>query len=112
MIPKELDIAGVYVPPSLIVGLMALAAAWATAWLLNRVRFTATSPSRSWCSWPSWASTSRLSARSSSGSDAMKTVIRYVLAAAIVLAAVAALGARYIDYLRNPWTRDGQSGPT
>jgi hypothetical protein len=40
MVPKELDIAGVYLPPTLVVGLMALAAAWATAWLLNRIRFT------------------------------------------------------------------------
>ena len=40
MVPKELDIAGVYLPPSLVVGLMALAAAWMTASLLSRIRFT------------------------------------------------------------------------
>lgn len=40
MVPKELAIAGVYVPPSLVVGLMALVAAWMTAWLLNRIRFS------------------------------------------------------------------------
>ena len=40
LLPKEIDIAGVYLPPVLIVALMALAAAWFTARLLNKLRFT------------------------------------------------------------------------
>lgn len=40
LLPKEVDILGVYLPPVLVVGLMALAAAWFTARLLNRLRFT------------------------------------------------------------------------
>ena len=40
LLPKEVDIAGVYFPPTLIVALMALAAAWVTARLMNRLRFT------------------------------------------------------------------------
>jgi cytochrome c oxidase assembly factor CtaG len=38
MMPKEIDIAGVYLPPLLIVGVSALVAAWITSWLLNRFR--------------------------------------------------------------------------
>ena len=38
MMPKEIDIAGVYLPPLLIVGVSALLAAWITSWLLNRFR--------------------------------------------------------------------------
>lgn len=38
MIPKELDIFGVYVPPILIVAIGALFAAWAASLLLNRLR--------------------------------------------------------------------------
>ena len=38
MMPKEIDIAGVYFPPLLIVGVSALVAAWITSWLLNRFR--------------------------------------------------------------------------
>ncbi|MFV0382542.1 DUF1656 domain-containing protein [Paracoccus sp. (in: a-proteobacteria)] len=38
MIPREINIHGVYVPPFLIVFVMALISAWATAWLLNRFR--------------------------------------------------------------------------
>ena len=38
MMPKEIDIAGVYLPPLLIVGVLALVAAWITSWLLNRFR--------------------------------------------------------------------------
>jgi cytochrome c oxidase assembly factor CtaG len=38
MMPKEIDIAGVYLPPLLIVGVSALVAAWITSWVLNRFR--------------------------------------------------------------------------
>jgi hypothetical protein len=38
MMPKEIDIAGVYLPPLLIVSVSALVAAWITSWLLNRFR--------------------------------------------------------------------------
>ncbi len=38
----------------------------------------------------------------------MRPIYRYVLTAAIVLAAGLAVAFHYIDYLRNPWTRDGQ----
>jgi hypothetical protein len=38
MIPKEVDIIGVYLPPILIVGMMALTAAWISSWLLNQFR--------------------------------------------------------------------------
>lgn len=38
----------------------------------------------------------------------MNTAVRYLITAAIVLAAVLALGHRYLDYLANPWTRDAQ----
>jgi multidrug resistance efflux pump len=38
----------------------------------------------------------------------MRTFARYSLTAVIVIAAGAALGYRYLDYLQNPWTRDGQ----
>jgi multidrug resistance efflux pump len=38
----------------------------------------------------------------------MRQTARYLLTAAVVLAAGLALGYRYLDYLRNPWTRDGQ----
>lgn len=40
MVPRELEIGGVYLPPTLVVGLMALTAAWVTAHLLNRIRLT------------------------------------------------------------------------
>lgn len=38
MIPREVDIFGVYVPPVLIVAICALIAAWATSLLLSRLR--------------------------------------------------------------------------
>lgn len=38
MIPKELDILGVYVPPILVVAVLSLLAAWASSLLLNRLR--------------------------------------------------------------------------
>jgi len=38
MIPKEVDVLGVYLPPILIVGVLALVAGWITSWLLNRFR--------------------------------------------------------------------------
>jgi uncharacterized membrane protein len=38
MIPKEVDLFGVYLPPILIVGVLALVAGWITSWLLNRFR--------------------------------------------------------------------------
>ncbi|MCB1970053.1 MAG: DUF1656 domain-containing protein [Geminicoccaceae bacterium] len=40
MIPREIDINGVYVPPLLLVLLISLAAAWVTARLLNRWRIS------------------------------------------------------------------------
>ena len=38
MIPKEVDVLGVYLPPILIVGVLALIAGWITSWLLNGFR--------------------------------------------------------------------------
>lgn len=38
MVPKEIDILGVYVPPILIVMVLSLSAAWACSLLLNRFR--------------------------------------------------------------------------
>ncbi|MFV0382541.1 efflux RND transporter periplasmic adaptor subunit [Paracoccus sp. (in: a-proteobacteria)] len=38
----------------------------------------------------------------------MRPVYRYILSSAILLAAIAAVAFHYIDYLRNPWTRDAQ----
>ena len=38
MIPKEIDIFGVYVPPILIVAVLSLLTAWAASILLNRLR--------------------------------------------------------------------------
>lgn len=38
----------------------------------------------------------------------MRPAFRYLLTAAVVLAAIAAVAVYYRDYLRNPWTRDGQ----
>jgi len=37
-IPTELTIAGVYLPPALVVGLVALIAAWVATKILNRTR--------------------------------------------------------------------------
>jgi hypothetical protein len=36
--PSELPIAGVYLPPALVVGLLGLAAAWVAVTILNRTR--------------------------------------------------------------------------
>lgn len=38
MIPKEIDLFGVYLPPILIVGIYALFSAWAFSLLLNKLR--------------------------------------------------------------------------
>ena len=38
----------------------------------------------------------------------MKTSIRYLLTATVVLTAIALVMLKYQDYLTNPWTRDGQ----
>jgi hypothetical protein len=38
--PKEIDFIGIYLPPGLIVGIVAFLAALATAMLLNRLRLT------------------------------------------------------------------------
>lgn len=38
----------------------------------------------------------------------MRTFLRYLLTAAIVLVAIALIAWRYYDYIVNPWTRDGQ----
>jgi hypothetical protein len=38
--PKEIDFIGIYLPPGLIVGIVAFFAALATAMLLNRLRLT------------------------------------------------------------------------
>lgn len=38
--PHEIDIGGVYLPPLLIVGLLAMVLAWLTADVLNRWRFS------------------------------------------------------------------------
>tara|TARA_R110002096_G_scaffold61443_1_gene152705 strand:- start:2087 stop:2293 length:207 start_codon:yes stop_codon:yes gene_type:complete len=40
MIPSEYNIGGVYLPPLLVVALLALAATWVTATLLNRHRLS------------------------------------------------------------------------
>jgi len=39
-IPSELPIAGVYMPPALLVGLLGLAAAWVLTKVLNRTRLS------------------------------------------------------------------------
>jgi hypothetical protein len=39
-IPSELPVAGVYLPPALLVGLFGLAAAWVMTKILNRARLT------------------------------------------------------------------------
>jgi Protein of unknown function (DUF1656) len=39
-IPHELDLGGVFLPPLLVAGLLGLAAAWLTAYLLNRYRMS------------------------------------------------------------------------
>ncbi|KGJ05328.1 Multidrug resistance efflux pump [Paracoccus halophilus] len=38
----------------------------------------------------------------------MQPLYRYALSALIILAAIAAVSWHFIDYFRNPWTRDGQ----
>jgi len=38
----------------------------------------------------------------------MRKLIRYLVTGVVVAAAVIVLGYRYLDYLQNPWTRDGQ----
>ncbi len=38
----------------------------------------------------------------------MKIFIKYLLTAAVVLAAIVLVAQKYQDYLTNPWTRDGQ----
>lgn len=38
----------------------------------------------------------------------MKNLIKPIVTALVVLAAVLAVGVKYIDYVTNPWTRDGQ----
>ncbi|KGJ05327.1 Protein of unknown function [Paracoccus halophilus] len=40
MIPREIDISGVYVSPLLVVVVISLIASWLTAWLLNRLRLS------------------------------------------------------------------------
>lgn len=40
MIPHEIDLGGVYLPPLLVVGVLAIALAWLTADLLNRLRLS------------------------------------------------------------------------
>jgi len=39
-IPHELDLGGVFLPPLLVAGLIGLAGAWLTAYLLNRFRIS------------------------------------------------------------------------
>ncbi len=38
----------------------------------------------------------------------MRGFFKILMTSLVVLAAVGALGFKYLDYITNPWTRDGQ----